>query len=60
MNFGQFKGPPYWLCLPGSIIISWPLTQDVVGSSSSTKKNEFAAFRKNSSGKLKFMRPVPT
>ena len=33
MNWGQFKDPVSHMCLGGTVIASWSLTQEVVGLS---------------------------
>ena len=37
MNWAQFKDPISHMCLPGAVVASWSLTQDMEGS------NPFAA-----------------
>ena len=32
MNWDQFKDPVYYLCLVGTVVVSWSLTQEVTGS----------------------------
>ena len=32
MNWSQFKDPVSDLCLAGTVVASWPLTQEVAGS----------------------------
>ena len=59
MNLAQFKDAVSYLCLAGSVVSSWSLTQEVVDSntfkvmtnifSTVTEFNEFnESFRKNS------------
>ena len=33
MNWAQFKDPVSHMCLAGTVVISWSLTQEVAGSS---------------------------
>ena len=33
MNWAQFKDPLCYLCLAGTVVAFWSLTQDVAGSS---------------------------
>ena len=57
MNWGQFKDPVCYMCISGTVIVPWSLTQEVAGSSPFTvmtnifvtEFNEFSdTFRKSS------------
>ena len=57
MNWDQFEDPVSHMCLPGTVVASWSLTQEVAGSKHFTvMKNIFVAafsgFSENISGKL--------
>ena len=50
MNWAQFKDPVSHMCLAGTAVTSWSLTQEVAGSSSYNAiffVTEFAGFREN-------------
>ena len=61
MNWGKFKDPVSHMCLPGAVVASRSLTQEVAGSSPftvvrNTFVTEFAEFSENIKGKLKYYR----
>ena len=41
MNWAQFKDPVSAMCLAGTVVISWALTEKVVGSSSFTVMTKY-------------------
>ena len=52
INWSQFKDPVSHICLPDTVVASWPLTQEVAGLSPSTVManifvTEFAEFIEN-------------
>ena len=51
MNLAQFKDPVSHMCLAGTVVASWSLTQEVAGSSPFTVMKyfvtEFAEFSKH-------------
>ena len=51
MNWAQFKDPLCYLCLSGTVVVSWSLTQEVAGSTPFNDKyflllNSVKTFRK--------------
>ena len=56
MNWAQFKDPVSHMCFAGTVVASWPLTQEVTGSSPFNDKyflplnsrNSVKTFKKNS------------
>ena len=52
MNWAQFKDPVSHMCLVGTVVASWSLTQEVAGSNPFNDKyfsvNSVKTFRKNS------------
>ena len=56
MNWAQFKDPVFHLCLVGTVVACWPLTEELAGSSPFNDKyflslnsaNSVKTFRKNS------------
>ena len=52
MNWGQFKDPASYMCLVGTVVASWSLTQEVTGSNPITVMTnilvtEFSKFKEN-------------
>ena len=57
MNWAQFKDPVSYMCLAGTVVAYWSLTQEVAGSSPFTVKTnifvtEFAEFNEKNEEKL--------
>ena len=55
MNLVQFKDPLSHMCLAGTVVASWSLTQEVAGSNTFTIMTnilvtEFSEFNENSIG----------
>ena len=52
MNWAQFKDPVFHMCLAGTVVATWSLTQKITSSSPSTVMTnifvtEFSRFREN-------------
>ena len=63
MNWAQFKDPVSHMCLTGTVVESWSLTQEMAGSSpfavmANIFVSEFSEFSENILGKTELCREV--
>ena len=54
MNWAQFKDPVSHMCLAGTVVASWSLTQDVAGLYSNDKDEAFKYFPNKVTNSINF------